>query len=496
MVTGLSPRRWRGAPRRPLWPTGCATLPQEGALVLVEDPLPALHRLAAWWRTQLRGRVIAVTGSSGKSQVKDALVHLLAQRFDASGSIGSYNSQLGVPLSVLALARDIDFAVIEAAVSAPGEMDLLAPVVRPDFGLLTNLNPSGTPLLPTAQALAQEDLKLFADLPPDGWLLLPGFVALDSAGPSIPIRRCGGDEDGGPVLANWRAAGPEVHGTLRFPSGSEYPLLLHATSLDTVPEIQLAVAAAYLLGVQEQEIVAALAAYAPAHTRREIWRTPTGVTLINDSYSGDALSTRASLRALTESRPPGGRAWFVLTETSRPEAEHARVAAMAAEQGVDVLVLLGDGEAEASEFQRLAPNRSVLHCARAEELAEVLGAQLRPGDAVLVQGPLGSGIDMVAREISNAMAQTRLIVDVRALAANVAQFRRVIGPRTKLLGMVKALAYGSALVGMGAELMDLKLDSLGVSTADEGIALRAGRDRRSHPGNALLSRGSGQGGSV
>lgn len=490
--------------------------------IAVASPLAALQRLAAWYRRAHLRRVVAITGSNGKTIVKDALFAQLAGTFSAAASPGSFNSQLGVPLSVLAAPPGTDLCVFEAGISAPGEMAALRDILAPDFGVLTNVGLAHVAAFPGGRAeLAREKLSLFAGIPPaaqrGGWLLLPGAPGddplLDEAAARLSCRLVRYPADAAlPRLLARRAEGATINGVfgvsggagvsgggegrgvagglyetleVLFPGGPgggpgerRLSLRVRTRAAEIVEDIMLAIGAATLLGVPAEAIGESLRDYAPPPTRLEVWRSPAGVTLVNDLVSADPISVRAALRTASELAPRGGRKVFAFAGMrelgASAAADHAAIGGLAGEHRFDTLLLLDGAQQAATRDAYLA----AYPAGRAESLPDAaalrrrLRGLLAPGDTLLLKGPRHSGIDAAALDLMDAMAPNRLVVDLGAVAANVASFRRACGPRTRILAMVKALAYGSDLVRLGAWFSSAGIDHLGVSTADEGIALR------------------------
>jgi len=504
--------------------------------VAVDSPLAALQRLAAWYRRAHLGRVVAITGSNGKTIVKDALHAQLLGTFSTAASPGSFNSQLGVPLAVLAAAPGTAVAVFEAGISAPGEMAALREILAPDCGILTNVGLAHIAAFADRRHLAREKLSLFAAMtgrpasPDLGWLLLPDgdeIVAEEAA--HLPCRRVGfpGDPSlprlsgrrvvdeisrppgppGGPGAA---FGGEELE--VRFPSGSVRRLRVRTRSAEIVEDVLLAVGAAHLLGVPEERIAASLRDYVPPPTRLEVWRSPAGVVLVNDLVSADPISVRAALRTTSELAAGGGRKVFVFGGMRElgpsAAAEYAAIGALAGEYRFDALLLIdqegGGGELAATRDSYLAahPGGDAAVLADVEAVRRRLRALLAPGDTLLLKGPRHSGIAAAAVDFMEAMAPNRLIVDLGAVAGNIASYRRAFdqrsaprppaggrgsggrqsrhsllvgaaaAPGTRILAMVKALAYGSELVRLSSWLSEAGIDHLGVSTADEGVELR------------------------
>jgi alanine racemase len=459
------------------------TPPARLPTIAVASPLAALQRLAAWYRRAHLGRVVAITGSNGKTIVKDALYAQLVGTFAAAASPGSFNSQLGVPLSVLAAAPGTAVAVFEAGISAPGEMAALRDILAPDCGILTNVGLAHIAAFDDRRHLAREKLSLFAGMAGDGgWLLLPdGDEMVLAEAARLPCRLVRYPADAAlPRLISTAAQAGVLSERLAvsFPSGRVYELTVRTRSAEIVEDVLLAVGAAHLLGVPEQRIADSLRDYAPPPTRLEVWRSPAGIVLVNDLVSADPISVRTALRTTSELAARGGRKIFVfggMRELGpRAAAEYAAVGALAGEYRFDALLLAGGAELAATRDAFLAAHpagqASVL-----DGVAEVrarLRALLAPGDTLLLKGPRHSGIAAAALDLMEAMAPNRLIVDLGAVAGNVAAFRRACGPRTRILAMVKALAYGSNLVRLSSWLSEAGIDHLGVSTADEGIELR------------------------
>ncbi|MFZ2491362.1 MAG: alanine racemase [Thermoanaerobaculia bacterium] len=452
-------------------------------LIAVDDTRQALQRLAAWWRTQLTATVIAVTGSNGKTIMKDALVRLLSAKGTTAGSPGSFNSQVGVPLSLLSIPREAEFAVIEAGISQPGEMAHLQRMIRPQFGILTNIGVAHLSAFRDRAQLAEEKFLLFRGIGEDGWLMTPGsdpWVEPEVARLPCHVLRANESSDL-PRLTAMTATPDGLRMTVQFPGGETIEPVVATPSSEIVSTLHIALSAAYLLGVSPSDIQQALAGYAPGTTRMEIWRSPGGVTLINDSASSDPISVRAAIRALSEwNRGGEGRRVFVfhgMRELGAATGEQAaNVGRVAAEAGVDLLLLVEHpgSEATAGEFERATASGEVIRCRSIDDARDRLLPRLSWGDTVLVKGPRGLGISQLATSLIEAMAPNRFIIDLEKIRENIRRFQRLVSPKTRILAMVKALAYGTDSPRIAVDLQNAGLVSyFGVATADEGIALRA-----------------------
>lgn len=461
----------------------------DSPLVIVNDSLEAMHAITIWWRRQFSGKVVAVTGSNGKTVVKDSLVRLLAEKYFCAGSPDSFNSQIGVPLSIVRTPRYVHFAVIEAGISRIGEMARLEQIIRPDYGILTNIGLAHiSSFNGSRELLAEEKLRLFRNIPEEGWLLTPASDSFSKKAIEALEIRCRiyqfGQRGGAlPFIEDHQMTKDGAAVRMRFPSGDSLKVNILTPSREIVSNIEIAVCAAYLMGVEVEAIEHALSDYVPGNTRMEIWKSPLGVTLINDACSSDPISVLSSLRTLS-SMKEGGHSFFIfggMRELGNLEAEeHAHVGAVAAETDVDTLVLVGEQGVNVTEdeFKKLSPHGKVLRSKSPAEVKDILLPLLKWGDTVLLKGPRNTGIDQVARDIMEAMAPSRYYIDLQAIKDNILQFQHLVGPRTRIMAMVKALAYGSDAVRLSMELQRIGVDCFGVASADEGSALRkAGVDR-------------------
>jgi len=452
-----------------------------GSFIAVDDTLRALQRLATWWRNQFAGSVIGITGSSGKTTVKDILLHVLSLDRNCSANPGSFNSQLGVPLSILRTPEEVDYSILEAGISAPGEMVRLAGMIRPDFGILTNIGWAHISSFRDQEHIAAEKIQLFHHVSPEGWVLVPSNTPLiDRAlqGLACRIYRFGASSPDLPYIMNRRltAEGAVLH--VKFPSGEEALIPVNSPFPETSTDVEIALCAAFLLGVTVSAMVQALTHYIPVTTRLESWKTPNGVTLLNDAGSSDPLSIQAALRSLEVSGRHAGRRFFLFggmeTRGWNGEEEHAQIGVLAARHGVDRLLLLGGPERQVIQtvFQQHSLHGEVVPFDDLAAVKEYLLRVLQWGDTLLVKGPANTGVDRIAHDIVEAMAPNRFYLDLQAVTENVARFRRLVGPHTKILAMVKALAYGSDAIQLSRGLANMGVDMIGVSSADEGRQLR------------------------
>lgn len=447
-------------------------------LIVVSDPLRSLQRLAAWWRASLPTEFVAVVGSNGKTITKDCLVHLLSSVRPVYGTPGSYNSQLGVPLTILDCPRTATVAVIEVAVSEPGEMAHIARIVAPDHLILTNVGTRWRYRFAGRDDQIRELLSITTGSRGQGWLLLgetdEDLVA--AAGAVALNCRVQGAEPGLPIFRRTPAGPGGANLNITFPAGDIATVRVRTPSEEILSDVELAVSAATLLGVDSRRVVDTLNEYTPTATRMEIWRSPSGVTLVRDIATPDPMAVTSALRAAKRLTSHGGRTVVVLgTPAATWEAGTATelARALTSERADEVLAIRSElHELTARVVEELDDLIPVRLFDSPEGLRRQLIDNLAYGDVCLVQSPPGSRIDDLSRALVEAMAPTRLYLDMSAMEENITTFRRLVGPSVRIMAMVKALAYGTDAVAVSLGLHETGVDVLGVSAVDEGIALR------------------------
>ena len=448
-------------------------------VIAVADPLGGLQALARWQRREYLRRVLAITGSNGKTVVKDALKTLLAGR-RVLASPGSYNSQLGLPLAVLSAERPEELAILEVGISAPGEMATLEPIAAPDYGILINVGMAHFAAFGSREAIACEKMLLFNSIAEDGWILVLAnepvienaltqlrcsVYRLGSSSQLLSLRLLSSTEDGQMLELQTASEGSRVVG-------------VKTRSLELIADLHFAASAAYLLGTSLDEIAAALEGYVPLPTRMELWSSSQGVHFINDAHSSDPISVHAALRSAASSAIRTGRKIFVFAGMrelgATSEREHLQVGTQAGQYGFSHLFIVGNGELQSTVegFRAANPKGIVTAVRNPGELKDQLMPLLRSGDTVLFKAPRNTGMVKAVQDLSGAIAQRCLWVNLAAIEENTARFRRHSHGRTHIMAMLKAFGYGTDLTQLAAGISRLGIHHVGVSSANEGVIIR------------------------
>lgn len=452
--------------------------PGEGPIIEVDDPLEALQALAKWWRAQLSATVVAVVGGTGKTVTKDALVHILRYGSRVYGSPGSFNSKIGVPLGLLDCPSESEIAVIEAAVSKPGEMGILYGIIRPHHVIFTNLGSRHISNFESREDQVREFLAMETGRA-DGWLLAgdqqPMVQAITKAVYGSRLRSRG-DLECVPVFQVLANTSTTTFINISFPDGAENPAVIQTPFDEIIFDVELAVAASWLLGVGAETVMQALSEYLPTATRMEVWQSPKGWTVVRDVATTDAVTLGQALRTSRRLVAESSRFTVVLADplTSCGDDSIRALGRAISASTVDTLFMLdcaahrGIGDV----VEGTAPGIDIATFASLEAMRPALIGHLRRDDVVLIESPRERSLAEVASTIIEPMAATRLYIDETALESNVIEFRRLIGPGVQLIAMVKGLAYGSSPVQVSKSLQSAGVDQLGVATADEGTAIR------------------------
>lgn len=449
---------------------------QNRSLIVVKSPLRALQLLAGWWRRNAFRRVLTVTGSNGKTIVKDALPALLMPQAVYS-SPGSYNSQLGLPLAILAAERATDLAILEAGVSQVGDMAALEEMAAPDFGILTNVGMAHFASFGSREAIAREKISLFQRIPADGWVILPAndpVIEGSLGGLKCRVHRSGDVLSLKPIELS--SAG--LRSRLLIPDLGSADVDIKTRSPEIVSDLEMAATAAFLFGRGRDEIANALSRYTVTPTRMEIWTSHDGVRIINDAHSSDPISVNSALRSATLGAQPSGKKIFAFAGMrelgEQEERLHRQVGAVAGECGFTDLVLVGGSWLKPVQdgYESVSPKGSVRFVNDSSELRECLAPLVRAGDTVLFKGPRNAGMVEAARIFTGSVAQRSLWIDLAAIEQNVARLRRRCAGEVRVMAMLKALAYGTELVQLASWMSEIGIHHIGVSSTGEGVEVR------------------------
>lgn len=366
----------------------------EGAWVFsVADPLAALQALARAWRRVLGARVVGVTGSVGKTSVKDIARALLPGRVHANRE--NLNTEIGLPLTVLEAPEGAELLVLEMAMRGRGQIAELAAIAEPEVAVVTNVGPVHVELLGSVEAIAAAKAEVLAALPADGTAVVPVDAGeLEphlAAAPRLLRFGPGGDVEA--VSPRVRegvtealVATPAGRARFHFPFAEGHNLT----------NALAAIGAGIALGASLEGMADRAANIGFSRFRGERIELADGIVLVNDCYNANPVSMRAALDHLASLE--GARQVAVLGEMAElgpgAAAYHREVGTHARAQGIDLLVGVGE---PARDYQ---PDELV---AAPEEAAELLAAQLEPGDAILVKGSRSAGLEAVAEVLGELL---------------------------------------------------------------------------------------------
>jgi UDP-N-acetylmuramoyl-tripeptide--D-alanyl-D-alanine ligase len=366
--------------------------PSVGAVLSAPDPLAALQRLATAWRRELGAQVIGVTGSTGKTSTKDLLLAVLAPHRRTVASRANFNTEIGLPLEILATPAGTEILVLEMGMRGAGQIRGLAQIAEPNVGVIVSIGPVHLQLMGTIEAIASAKAELIAELPAGGTAVIPADERLLDRylRADLETVRFGDGGDVRLVAAAGRRVQIDAHG---IPVVLEVPF----TQAHLRSNLLAAVAAAAAVGVTATGRVEL--ALSPGRGQRRT--LPDGVTVIDDCYNANPISMRAALDDLraTATAVRATRRIAVLGDMlelgPREREFHVQLGEQAAGAGVDLLVTVGPLAASISE--RFDGQTHAV--ADAVTAATVVPGLVCPGDVVLVKGSRGVGLELVCRAL-------------------------------------------------------------------------------------------------
>ena len=437
----------------------------------VPSPLAALQRLAERHRDEFDIPVVGITGSNGKTWVKEWLYQILSPSMKVTRSPKSYNSQIGVPLSVWLLNEQTKVALLEAGISEPGEMLALHDIIQPTIGVLTSLGSAHQENFRNMDEKCMEKLQLFRNTetmiyPSDDDTVSRCVRRSQYQGERIGWSRF---SEKAPMYV--KTEGSHVTYVYKGIEGSyDIPFIDEASIENSITCATVALT----LGLTPEELAERMPRLEPIAMRLEVKEGQRGLTLINDSYNSDVNSLDIALDFMNR-RPEqeGKRKTLILSDiyqTGESSTElYREVSELIAKRGIDRFV--GIGPEISSQAAQIEIGQKWFF-ANVDDFVQSSVFKSMRDEIVLLKGARPFGFERISDLLEQKVHETILEVDLNAVVDNLNYYRSFLKPETKMVCMIKADAYGAGAVEIAKTLQDHRVDYLAVAVADEGVTLR------------------------
>lgn len=457
-------------------PKGHASDYPNANFLKVVDTLEALQRLAERHRDEFNIPIVGITGSNGKTMVKEWLYQLLSPQYFVTRSPRSYNSQIGVPLSVWLLNEETQVGVFEAGISEPGEMLALRDIIQPTIAVLVNLGAAHQENFPSIEEKCREKLILFHDAqtivyPADDPVV--SKVVSDSDYQGERLFWSGKDKKAPFFVKSIEKEENATRVDYVFEGGENHYTLPFIDDASINNSIVCAIVA-LRLGVGESDLDKRMQALEPVAMRLEVKEGQHGCTLINDSYNSDINSLDIALDFMNR-RPDhkSRRHTLVLSDIfqSGQSAEelYREVSDLVRKRGV--VKFIGIGPQLCAHSDAIQLSEKFFFESTEEFIQSEVFHSLRD-EVILLKGARSFGFDRLTELLVKKVHETTLEVNLNAVVKNLNYYRSFMKPETKLVCMIKADAYGAGAVEIAKTLQDHRVDYLAVAVADEGATLR------------------------
>jgi alanine racemase len=453
-------------------------------VIVVQNTIEALQKLAIHHRHNFQNqigdhplRVIGITGSNGKTIVKEWLNQLLEKDFSIVRSPKSFNSQIGVPISVLNINRTNELAIFEAGISVPGEMKKLEKIIKPDIGILTNIGNAHDEGFVNRKQKIQEKLILFQNARylvfcADDKDVLNELDFLRNKNNALQLFSWGKKSD---TILQIKSIKKNLSATTIEAVYKRKKVSITIPFIDNA-SIENAIncwCVLFILNKTAKEIFQRFNSLYPIAMRLELKQGINQSTIINDSYSNDLNSLRIALDFLNQQKQHPVHSIIlsdILQSGRQPKELYAELAALLQQNKIDRLFGIGpEIFSQQNEFSFL---KNKLFYKSTDHFLKSISDQNFRDETILIKGARPFEFEKISHVLEQKVHQTVLSINLNALVHNLKKYKEKLLPSTKIMAMVKAFGYGSGSHEVASVLEYNKVDYLAVAYADEGVELR------------------------
>lgn len=434
--------------------------------IWVADSVMAMQQIVAEHRKKFSYPVIGITGSNGKTIVKEWLYQLLAPDYDIVRSPKSYNSQIGVPLSVWQMSDDYNLGIFEAGISTVGEMQNLAKVIKPDIGILTNIGSAHDEGFESREQKLEEKVSLFKNAKsiithhqyveslPQGTKAFTWSVGQSG---DLVIQKINHDNDHTQIKAIFQHQKVEITIPFNNQMSVENAIICWATLLS--------------LGIKQEVIVKRMEKLLPVKMRLELKTGINQSSIIDDSYNCDFFSIDIALDFLNQQNQHPKKTFILsdIHQSGKPAKElYQDIASLIHNKGLDRFIGIGP---DLDMHKALFPTGSLFYKST-NDFVEQFKSNDFKNESILLKGSRDFEFEKISKMLTQKVHDTVLEIRLNSIIHNLKHYKAKLKPGVKLMAMVKAFAYGSGSDEVAILLQHHRVDYLAVAYTDEGVALR------------------------
>lgn len=448
--------------------------PLKAQFYFVANPIAAWQKIVAMKRREYSFPVIGITGSNGKTIVKEWLFQLLSSNYSICKNPKSYNSQIGVPLSVWGLDEKNDLAIFEAGISKPNEMEKLEKLIAPTIGILTNIGDAHQANFQNLEEKVAEKLKLFNH---SKFLIVhkelvetykDSFSNLEKLNPNLKVFQWS-EKEGADAYIQLDAKNKKLQ--LQY-QGKEYHITLIQTEASYIENLIHCALTILALRFDLEKYSSKLSSLSGIEMRLEFIEGIQDITIINDTYNADLDSLMIAVQYLFAQTPQTKKS-IILSEIQQSgEATQQRIFEILKDKEISHLVLIGQTFIDYTELFKKLRTEKISFYTTTEEFLTYQDASQFKQHTLLIKGARKFQLEKIVQLYRKKTHTTYLKVHLNALKNNLRVFTKLLKPETKIMLMLKASGYGLGSIELAKQLEGERVDYYAVAYTDEGIELR------------------------
>ncbi len=444
------------------------TVAQKANFLVVENTLDALQKFASYYRSLFEFPIIGITGSNGKTIIKEWLNFLLSPDYNIIRSPKSYNSQVGVPLSILGINEKHNLGIFEAGISTVQEMEKLQRIIQPTIGILTNIGSAHDEGFPSVAEKIKEKLKLFSTV--NVLILNKNKTIIAFVNPKIKTFSWCSDDKSADVFITKKNIGEltELHVTYKEDT---FPIIIPFQDQASVENAIHCMMVMLYFGYAQKVIQARMAELYPIEMRLKLKNGVYNCTIIDDSYSSDFQSLKIALDFL-EHQKQHKKKTIILSDIFQSGLSNEELYSQVSQLIISnkITRVIGIGKT-ISEFKNKFINCKTFK--NVDDFTTVFDTLNFENETILIKGARDFHFEEIVSLLEEKTHETVLEINLNAISNNLNFYKSKLAQKTKMMVMVKAFGYGNGGFEIAKLLEHHKVDYLGVAFADEGISLKS-----------------------